>query len=207
VPARPKNSKAGTAEESDENYQLTEREQHCLEAISRDVEARDALELLCRKSRRSKKFWITTIVLTVWSPQVLVDGPEISAAELKDLGNSLAEDAQKMKSLNKSEGFSRDSRLAGFLPLPTALEAYARLVLRKSEIAHQFEQIRHDEPTRTEIRRDLEGRLLEHVRSLTGRMYREKVAAILRVVNPIAGSPPVEAETLRKRTQRKRKSA
>jgi predicted house-cleaning noncanonical NTP pyrophosphatase (MazG superfamily) len=64
-------------------------------------------------------------------------------------------------------------------------------------------------PKRKELQQQLEEGLLEEIRVRSGGKFRfrEKVSAILRVVYPIAGVRPAQADSLRKREYRKRKLA
>jgi hypothetical protein len=89
-----------------------------------------------------------------------------------------------------------------FQNLPGTLEMYAKSLRGKAF----FEQcLRRLKRVEGRLRHQMESALQVEVCKLTRHKYREKIASILRVVNPMAGLPAVEAESLRKREQRKRK--
>ena len=99
----------------------------------------------------------------------------------------------------KPRAFEETKR--AFENLPHTLEMYAKNLRHK--VAPEFHsRMRHRREGNIQHR--MVGDLLQYIHSLTGRMYRDKVAAILRVINPIAGVAAVEAESLRKRDRRKR---
>ncbi len=99
----------------------------------------------------------------------------------------------------KPRAFEETKR--AFENLPRTLEMYAKSLRHK--VAPEFHSRRRDR-REGNIQHRMVTDLLEYMRSLTGGMYREKVAAILRVISPMAGVPAVEAESLRKRDRRKR---
>jgi hypothetical protein len=91
-----------------------------------------------------------------------------------------------------------------FQNLPGTLEMYAQSLWYKAQSAQGFRRLKKK---RGKLQHQMESALLEHVRELTGHKYRERVASTFRVVNLKAGVPAVEAESLRKREQRKRAQA
>ncbi len=88
-----------------------------------------------------------------------------------------------------------------FKTLPRILKMYARSLRGKawSELGRQRIQRRNGNR-----QHQMESTLLDWMNRVTGHMYREKVAAILGVINPKAGLWPTKAETLRKRDRRRR---
>jgi hypothetical protein len=92
-----------------------------------------------------------------------------------------------------------DAMSETFKNLPNNLEVYAKSVRMKAMRELGYRRMDKGGPN---LQHKMEVGLLEYVQKLTGRKYREKVAAILRVVNAQAGVRPVESESLRKREQR-----
>jgi hypothetical protein len=84
--------------------------------------------------------------------------------------------------------------------LPEMLEQYASTLEKK---AHLLRRSAKQEPTKNQYSKDCADEVVTWLKQVTGEAYREKVVSILRVLRP---SIAVEAETLRKRAYRQRKS-
>ena len=218
---------------------LTQRELDCLDAIRKDVEAREALRFLVEKARRTEEWWITTFVVTVWTEQTIRESQktppgESEAEELLKIVARLSEIAATIRKLNTEKHWRTDCPDAAifsddekhreyiaentwneyvypsafdamsevFRSLPNNLEMYAKSVRMKAMREFGYRRLDKGGP---KLQHKMEIGLLEYVQKLTGRKYREKVAAILRVVNAQAGVRPVESESLRKREQRMKK--
>lgn len=215
---------------------LTDRERKCLEAVHQDVEAREALRFLARKTGRTEKWWITNFVVTTWMDTVQKEfwrgSGDSEPKELLEHAARVLETAQTIRQLNSERFWNTECPDVGvfeeddlrrekmaehtwalrvnpcafaktkraFENLPHTLEMYARSLRYKAWLVLGFHRLHRREGN---FQHRMVAGLLECVRRLAGRMYRNKVAAILRVIYPMAGLRAVEGESLRKRDRRK----
>lgn len=213
----------------------TPRQQECLEAVRRDVTASEALRFLVQKTGRTEESWLNAFIITAWwgAEKEKWDG-ESEPEELLKHAARISDTAETIHKLN-SERFwdmtcpdvaifeehdlrpERNAELLrvwrvdprtfkktkkAFENLPHILEMYAKNLRRKSDFGLSFRKRRR---TQGNVQHRMEESLLEFVRELTGRKYRDKIAAIFRVIYPIAGRRAIEGESLRKRDQRNRR--
>ncbi len=91
-----------------------------------------------------------------------------------------------------------------FESLPRTLEMYARNLGGKARDELYWRGVQRMQRVGQHW---AEADLLEYIQHRTGHKYLEKVASILRVIYPMAGLPPIEGDSLRKRAYRKRRPA
>jgi hypothetical protein len=95
--------------------------------------------------------------------------------------------------------------LAGrFDELPQVLSAYANNVRAKVRVSKRHGALA---PTPKNVEQNCQKELLDAIRNASGREYRDKVVAVMRVTHKLADrKPPSTGETLRKMRQRSRVS-
>ena len=139
-----------------------------------------------------------------WEPGAADSSPK----EVLKLAKSIIKVSSKIKMLNKQRFWGASHYLrtdAMFENLADSLYLYGRnIACKASEVLRRLNIYR--DPRVGKLQHRAEQELLDKVWEFTGHYYRDKVAAILRVVNLQYGNYPVTGESLRKRGQRKRRS-
>lgn len=198
---------------------LTARERKCLENVRQDTGASLALRSLAEAARLTEQQCIAIFVEFVWGPvdfQNAKGKPNPKPEEIKRIVKPILKAAWMIQRLNtaSSWGATRPAKWHCRMPeypreikaterafedLPSTLKMYAQSLSIKAE------RMIFSPKAYRKMRHRMEAALHQRILSLTGKRHRADVAAILCILNPMAGHREVQGESFRKREQRARR--